>query len=158
MFRGSEVQGSKVENSEPRTVNLERKRRTSMKIIHSTRKALILLIVGLLIPCMATAASLPTDPIGGKPPAGSKVSVADLDYQVKYQRAFEAVLWSMPAVAIYGFTRGAMNIGADNNTILAWSRPAAKGPSLSCAFMAAQKSFGINPGKCRMWNWLNKGG
>jgi len=30
----------------------------------------------------------------------------------------------MPAVAIYGFTRAAMDIGADNNTILAWSRPA----------------------------------
>jgi hypothetical protein len=35
---------------------------------------------------------LPTDPLGGKPPAGSKPSVKDLDYQVKYQRAFEAVL------------------------------------------------------------------
>ena len=35
---------------------------------------------------------IPTDPIGGKPPAGSKPSVPDLDYQVKYQRAFEAVI------------------------------------------------------------------
>ncbi|MDX2417352.1 MAG: DUF1254 domain-containing protein [Xanthomonadales bacterium] len=72
----------------------------------------------------AGAAKMPTDPIGGKPPAGSKVSVKDLDYQVKYQRAFETVIWSMPAVAIYGFTRGAFAIGADNNTILAFSKPA----------------------------------
>ncbi|HSG17657.1 MAG TPA: hypothetical protein VLE70_15220 [Anaerolineae bacterium] len=48
---------------------------------------------------------LPTNPIGGKPPAGSTPSIADLDCQVNYQRAFEAVLWSMPAIAIYGFHR-----------------------------------------------------
>ncbi len=70
------------------------------------------------------ATTMPTDPIGGKPPAGSKASVPDLDYQVKYQRAFEAVVWSMPAVAIYGFYRGAMNLGAKDNTVLAWSETA----------------------------------
>jgi hypothetical protein len=41
-----------------------------------------------------------TDPPGGKPVPGSKPSVADLDYQVKYQRAFEAGIWSMPAIGI----------------------------------------------------------
>jgi hypothetical protein len=46
-----------------------------------------------------------TDPLGGKPAPGSKPSVADLEYQVKYQRAFEAGRWSMPAMAIYGFHR-----------------------------------------------------
>ena len=66
----------------------------------------------------------PTDPLGGKPPVGEKASVADLDYQVKYQRAFEAVLWSMPAVSIYGFQTGAEGLGAGPNTILAWSKPA----------------------------------
>ena len=70
------------------------------------------------------AADKPTDPLGGKPPAGSKVSVEDLDYQVKYQRAFEAVLWSMPAVSIYGFQKGPKEIGGGNNTVLAWSGPA----------------------------------
>jgi len=35
--------------------------------------------------------------------AGAKPSVPDLNYQVAYQRAFEAVIWSMPAVAIYAF-------------------------------------------------------
>lgn len=66
-----------------------------MKKMYSTRKVLISLVVSLLIPGISTASSLPTDPLGGKPPAGAKVSVKDLDYQVKYQRAFEAVVWSM---------------------------------------------------------------
>ncbi|MGB9096805.1 hypothetical protein [Erwinia sp.] len=41
--------------------------------------------------------------MGGMPPAGAVCSVANFDYQLKYQRAFEAVLWNMPAVAIYSF-------------------------------------------------------
>jgi hypothetical protein len=65
-----------------------------------------------------------TDPAGGKPAPGSKPSVTDLDYQVKYQRAFEAVLWSMPAVAIYGFTHATEGVGGGNNTVLAFSKPA----------------------------------
>ena len=69
-------------------------------------------------------AKMPTDPLGGQPPKGSKQSVKDLEYQVKYQRAFEAVLWSMPAISIYGFHRAAKAIGGGNNTILAWSKPA----------------------------------
>jgi hypothetical protein len=64
------------------------------------------------------------EPIGGKPPTGSMSSVTDFDYQVKYQRAFEAVLWSMPAIAIYGFHRAAKEIGAGPNVILAYSKPA----------------------------------
>ena len=88
------------------------------------RKTLILLVAGLLIPCISMAASLPTDPLGGKPPAGSRPSVEDLDYQVKYQRAFEAVIWSQPAVQIHGFQRGAARLHAGPNTILASSKPA----------------------------------
>jgi hypothetical protein len=67
---------------------------------------------------------LPSDPVGGKPPADSAPSVADLGLQVKYQRAFEAVLWSMPAIAIYGFHRASAQIGAGPNVILAYSEPA----------------------------------
>ncbi len=78
----------------------------------------------VLMVSQVLAQSMPTDPIGGKPPAGSKVSVKDLDYQVKYQRAFEAVLWSMPAVSIYGYGRATEGIGGGDNTILAWSEPA----------------------------------
>ena len=65
-----------------------------------------------------------TEPLGGKPAAGAKPSVSDLNYQVAYHRAFEAVLWSMPAVGIYGFHRAAKAMGAKDNTILAWSQPA----------------------------------
>ncbi|MDX2417355.1 MAG: DUF1254 domain-containing protein, partial [Xanthomonadales bacterium] len=72
----------------------------------------------------AGAAKLPTDPLGGKPPAGSKVSVKDLDYQVKYQRAFEAVLWSTPAVGMYAYWHAAADWDAGSNTIIAWSKPA----------------------------------
>lgn len=70
------------------------------------------------------AQTIPTDPLGGKPATGTKVSVKDLDYQVKYQRAFEAVLWSVPAIAVYGFYRAPFAIGGDNNTVLAWSQSA----------------------------------
>lgn len=65
-----------------------------------------------------------TEPAGGKPAAGAKPSTTDLDYQVTYQRAFEAVIWSMPAVGIYGFHRAARDLGAKDNTVLAWSQPA----------------------------------
>ena len=39
---------------------------------------------------------------------GSKPSVPDLDAQVAYQRAFEAVVWAMPASAIYRFRVGTL--------------------------------------------------
>ena len=41
------------------------------------------------------------EPLGGQLAAGVKPSVNDLDGQVAYQRAFEATLWTMPALAIY---------------------------------------------------------
>lgn len=62
---------------------------------------------------------------GGLPPAGAMSSVDDFDYQIKYQRAFEAVLWNMPAVAIYSFRRAAFdNLGLKDNDIIAYSKPA----------------------------------
>jgi hypothetical protein len=76
----------------------------------------------LITPSLAQ--KLPTDPIGGKPPAGSKASVKDLDYQVKYQRAFDAVLWSKPAVNMYAYWHAAADWDAGPNTIIAWSKPA----------------------------------
>ena len=80
--------------------------RTKMSLI-----ATAFFIVTLIVPSYVQAQSekqksnMPTEPIGGQPPAGAKSSVNDLDYQVKYQRAFEAVIWSMPAIGIYGFLR-----------------------------------------------------
>lgn len=62
-----------------------------------------------------------SDPLGGKPPEGSRLSVQNLMDQVKYQRAFETVIWSVPAVIKYGMRRGSLEIGADNNVIAAWT-------------------------------------
>lgn len=50
---------------------------------------------------------LSRDPISGQPPEGTAPSTNDFDYEVKRQRAFEAVLWSLPAISIYGFRRAA---------------------------------------------------
>ena len=65
------------------------------------------------------------EPLGGQPPMGSTSSVKDFDYQIKYQRAFEAVLWSMPAVAIYRFRgAGISDLGLKDNDIIANSKTA----------------------------------
>ena len=82
-----------------------------------------ILFVAFFMGCTAALAELPTDFIGGKPPAGAKQSVKNLDYQVKYQRAFEAVLWSMPAVGMYAYWHAAADWNAGPNTIIAWSKP-----------------------------------
>src|SRR5215831_19462469 len=88
---------------------------------------------GIMMPNFASAQNSPTvagpgqpnEPLGGQPPAGSKPSVTDWDYQIKYQRAFEAVLWNMPAIAIYAFRRAAFNdLGCKDNDIIAYSAPA----------------------------------
>ena len=69
------------------------------------------LIVGAIAGALALTAiqvEAQTEPLGGQPPIGSKPSVPDLDEQVAYQRAFEAVLWAMPASAIYRFRVGTL--------------------------------------------------
>ncbi len=78
--------------------------------------------------CAAFFGSLPsyaqvTEPLGGQPAPGSKPSTGDLGAQVAYQRAFEAVLWSMPAVSIYRMRAGAFeHLGISDNGILAMSQ------------------------------------
>ena len=65
-------------------------------------------------------------PLGGQPPAGAKQSVTDLDAQVAYQRAFEAVLWAMPASAIYRLRVGMLQApGMADNVIAASFAPLA---------------------------------
>ena len=65
------------------------------------------------------------EPLGGQPPAGTSSSVKDFDYQVKYQRAFEAMLWSLPATAIYSFRRAAFaDLGMKDNDIITYSHTA----------------------------------
>ena len=71
----------------------------------------------------APAARAQTEPAGGQPAPGAKASVADLDEQRIYQRAFEAVVWSQPAVSIYGSKRGLDQLGIGDNVIDAMSRP-----------------------------------
>ena len=69
--------------------------------MRSYRSLVLLLVTSTLIvnlpPRHTTAqdkkaATKPTEPLGGQPAPGSQPSVKDLDYQVKYHRAFEAVL------------------------------------------------------------------
>lgn len=62
------------------------------------------------------------EPQGGQPPQGATCSITDFDYQLKYQRAFEAALWGLPAVAIYSFRRAAVDdLGLKDNDIIAYS-------------------------------------
>jgi hypothetical protein len=55
------------------------------------------------------------EPLGGQPAPSLKPSVVDLDYQVKYQRAFEAIMWAMPAVSILGFRHGEESLGVNKS-------------------------------------------
>jgi hypothetical protein len=100
------------------------KMKMKMKTKNIIKSSSMLLATLLFSLSSVHAQKMPTDPIGGKPAEGSNPSVKDLNYQVKYQRAFEAVLWSMPAVAIYGFHKAAATLGGGDNTVLAWSKPA----------------------------------
>ncbi|MBB6463051.1 DUF1254 domain-containing protein [Flammeovirga kamogawensis] len=48
-----------------------------------------------------------------------------LEEQVIYQRAFEAIVWGMPATAIYRLREGFLELPeVDNNVIVAYSKPA----------------------------------
>src|ERR1700741_4409576 len=51
--------------------------------------------VGVAALCPGSIANTQTEPLGGQPPPGAKQSESDLEAQVAYQRAFEAVLWAM---------------------------------------------------------------
>jgi len=65
-----------------------------------------------------------SEPIGGQPPIGTKQSVESLEEQVAYQRAFEATVWAMPALGVYGLRAGLISsINMKNNDIAAWSGP-----------------------------------
>jgi hypothetical protein len=63
-----------------------------------------------------------SEPLGGQPANGAKPSVPDLEAQVAYHRAFEAVLWAMPASAIYRLRCGLLEQpGMADNVITAYS-------------------------------------
>ncbi|MCZ6856344.1 MAG: DUF1254 domain-containing protein, partial [Gammaproteobacteria bacterium] len=91
-----------------------------MKAIRLLNLIIATMVVVVLAPPVR-AADMPTEPRGGQPPAGSKPSVENLADQVTYQRAFEAVVWSMPAMIKYGMRRASFEIGGGDNVVLAWS-------------------------------------
>ena len=65
------------------------------------------------------------EPLAGQPSFDAKPSTEDLEYQVKYHRAFEAVLWALPAVDIYRFRAAAIeDLGYKDNDIIAYSKVA----------------------------------
>lgn len=93
-----------------------------------TRTLLITLaIAGLMTSSLALpvrAQEIPTDPLGGKPPADTKASFSNFGTfkdQVLYQRAFEAVLWSVPMVNKRGLRHATLAVGGGDNVVLAWS-------------------------------------
>ena len=79
------------------------------------------MLPALAIPTTALAKD-GDEPLGGQPVKGAMPSVKDFDYQIKYQRAFEAVLWNMPAIAIYSIRRAAFTaLDMKDNDIIAYS-------------------------------------
>jgi hypothetical protein len=81
-------------------------------------KALTLASLALMV--TFTAPALPQER-SGQPPAAAKQSVPDLDAEVFYQRAFEAVLWAMPAVAIHRFRAGMLQVPGMADNVIATS-------------------------------------
>lgn len=72
----------------------------------------------------AASAQATREPLGGQPAPGSLRSNVDFEYQVKYQRAFETLLWSLPRVGIQHGRAATTALGAKDNDILALSGPA----------------------------------
>lgn len=83
-----------------------------------------LTLITLVLALTFTTPAISQQPLGGQPPPGTKQSVPDLDAQVAYQRAFEATLWAMPAVAIYRLRIGFLEQpGMADNVVDAFSGP-----------------------------------
>lgn len=74
-------------------------------------KQLIIVVLAGFIAATSIATEIPTDPLNGKPPVPSKLSAEELNYQVKYQRAFQSVIWSMIAIDIYGINKACLEVG-----------------------------------------------
>jgi hypothetical protein len=88
-------------------------------------KTLTLAVVAAAL-CNGSVASEQTEWGTGQPPTGTTQSVPDLDAQVAYQRAFEATLWAMPAVAIYRFRAGMLRVpGMADNVVATTVTPLA---------------------------------
>jgi len=63
--------------------------------------------------------------LGGQPLVGSVALVTSLDEQMAYRWAFEATVWSMPALGIYGVRNGFLTATPTKESdIAAFSAPA----------------------------------
>ena len=92
----------------------------------------VALVAVLAFPTFQVSAQ--TEPLGGQPKIGSKPSVPDLDVQVAYQRAFEAVVWAIPASAIYRFRVGVLEVpGMADNVVIANPGPLTQSTELITA-------------------------
>ena len=90
----------------------------------TSRRILVTVVLLAAVAFTASHAEAQTEPLGGQPALGSKPSVPDLEEQVAYQRAFEAVVWAMPASAIYRLRVGTLEIpGVTDNTVVAYPVP-----------------------------------
>jgi len=81
---------------------------------------------------MTTKFNVP-ETLGGKPPKGAVPTLTDYDYELKYRRAFEVALWSLPAVQIYGFARAINTVGGGPNVVMSWSKVAESNAELLTA-------------------------
>ena len=73
---------------------------------------------------LGSGAFAQTASVGGQPASGAIQTVPELEAQVAYQRAFEAMLWAMPASAIHRLREGLLQVpGMADNVVAAYSAP-----------------------------------
>jgi hypothetical protein len=103
----------------------------------SNRVSRLVVVCALAAAWLSVCGTTPAnaqEALGGQPALGSKPSVPDLDAQVAYQRAFEAVVWAMPAAAIYRFRVGLLEVpGMADNVVVANPGPLTQSTELITA-------------------------
>jgi hypothetical protein len=78
----------------------------------------------VLVVCVTVATHADTEPLGVQPKHGSTPSGNDLDEQLTYHRAVEAVLWSMPAMSDVFFRESLFrDFGMKPGDVLVMSKP-----------------------------------
>jgi len=88
-----------------------------MKNVKITFSVAGLLIMVLLAGCAKQPAVEPTLA------APQAVEAIDWEYQIAYQRGFEAVNWAMPAVSMISLRKGNFSLGGGYNTVYWLSKP-----------------------------------
>jgi hypothetical protein len=94
------------------------------RFVRAAAPVFLMAVMACLPACAVSKARAQAEPTGGQPAIGTKPSVPDLEEQVAYQRAFEAVVWAMPASAAYRLRMGFLELpGMGENAILSMSGP-----------------------------------